>query len=187
MTRRVQFYAAAGARAFPARHSDPHPLTAEEKMRARRPRSQGWNDMTNRIELRIAERTPFADGMAFGDAGPYERLWGRAHTAVDPDAPAQAGIVDIGKAPRNADGLVTFASDLLILKPLDPARGNRRVFFDWGNRGNNRAVQFFCDAPASNEIRTAAHARSEEHTSELQSLMRISYAVFCFNKKKHTT
>src|SRR3546814_2053689 len=28
--------------------------------------------------------------------------------------------------------------------------------------------------------------RSEEHTSELQSLMRISYAVFCLNKKKHT-
>src|SRR3546814_1333941 len=29
------------------------------------------------------------------------------------------------------------------------------------------------------------HARSEEHTSELQSLMRISYAVFCLKKKKH--
>src|SRR3546814_6000162 len=29
--------------------------------------------------------------------------------------------------------------------------------------------------------------RSEEHTSELQSLMRISYAVFCFNKKKNIT
>src|SRR3546814_4941882 len=29
--------------------------------------------------------------------------------------------------------------------------------------------------------------RSEEHTSELQSLMRISYAVFCLNKKKQTT
>src|SRR3546814_5593034 len=28
-------------------------------------------------------------------------------------------------------------------------------------------------------------SRSEEHTSELQSLMRISYAVFCLNKKKH--
>src|SRR3546814_7160298 len=28
------------------------------------------------------------------------------------------------------------------------------------------------------------HNRSEEHTSELQSLMRISYAVFCLNKKK---
>src|SRR3546814_4761977 len=30
-----------------------------------------------------------------------------------------------------------------------------------------------------------AGARSEEHTSELQSLMRTSYAVFCFQKKKH--
>src|SRR3546814_4892930 len=30
-------------------------------------------------------------------------------------------------------------------------------------------------------------ARSEEHTSELQSLMRISYAVFCFKKKNDTT
>src|SRR3546814_3448349 len=30
----------------------------------------------------------------------------------------------------------------------------------------------------------AAPARSEEHTSELQSLMRISYAVFCLNKKR---
>src|SRR3546814_4115121 len=29
-------------------------------------------------------------------------------------------------------------------------------------------------------------ARSEEHTSELQSLMRISYAVFCLKKKKHS-
>src|SRR3546814_9920410 len=32
----------------------------------------------------------------------------------------------------------------------------------------------------------SAAGRSEEHTSELQSLMRISYAVFCLKKKKHT-
>src|SRR3546814_6259536 len=32
-----------------------------------------------------------------------------------------------------------------------------------------------------------AHARSEEQTSELQSLMRTSYAVFCLKKKKHNT
>src|SRR3546814_5790716 len=31
----------------------------------------------------------------------------------------------------------------------------------------------------------SGHYRSEEHTSELQSLMRISYAVFCLKKKKH--
>src|SRR3546814_7166250 len=33
---------------------------------------------------------------------------------------------------------------------------------------------------------TATRLRSEEHTSELQSLMRISYAVFCLKKKKRT-
>src|SRR3546814_7895990 len=32
-----------------------------------------------------------------------------------------------------------------------------------------------------------AFSRSEEHTSELQSLMRISYAVFCLKKKNNTT
>src|SRR3546814_5621365 len=43
-----------------------------------------------------------------------------------------------------------------------------------------------CIALASGESRwiTGAEARSEEHTSELQSLMRISYAVFCVKKKK---
>src|SRR3546814_5314778 len=34
------------------------------------------------------------------------------------------------------------------------------------------------------QARLCAGARSEEHTSELQSLMRISYAVFCLKKKK---
>src|SRR3546814_7877276 len=35
------------------------------------------------------------------------------------------------------------------------------------------------------EINASTDERSEEHTSELQSLMRISYAVFCLKKKKH--
>src|SRR3546814_5777075 len=34
------------------------------------------------------------------------------------------------------------------------------------------------------ELASAYAVRSEEHTSELQSLMRISYAVFCLKKKK---
>src|SRR3546814_5987614 len=44
---------------------------------------------------------------------------------------------------------------------------------------------------ASTQRSTAGGAdageRSEEHTSELQSLMRISYAVFCLNTKQHTS
>src|SRR3546814_1945069 len=35
------------------------------------------------------------------------------------------------------------------------------------------------------DLSTRDAPRSEEHTSELQSLMRISYAVFCLKKKKH--
>src|SRR3546814_2255151 len=55
------------------------------------------------------------------------------------------------------------------------------------------------EAPASDRRSIPAHSRSvprpvpicpfrsEEHTSELQSLMRISYAVFCLKKKKKST
>src|SRR3546814_4161861 len=48
----------------------------------------------------------------------------------------------------------------------------------------------FMDAQAATLIGAGLAAigaglRSEEHTSELQSLMRTSYAVFCLNKKKH--
>src|SRR3546814_10535318 len=39
-------------------------------------------------------------------------------------------------------------------------------------------------AASSNSEKPTAYIRSEEHTSELQSLMRISYAVFCLKKKK---
>src|SRR3546814_9180801 len=41
-------------------------------------------------------------------------------------------------------------------------------------------------APVPGGERVDLLGRSEEHTSELQSLMRISYAVFCLKKKKHT-
>src|SRR3546814_2295626 len=55
----------------------------------------------------------------------------------------------------------------------------------------SRASTAACVTSASTRrysCRSAMPARrSEEHTSELQSLMRISYAVFCLKKKKHKT
>src|SRR3546814_4853671 len=46
------------------------------------------------------------------------------------------------------------------------------------------AVPFIPESGASRgESRSVLTSRSEEHTSELQSLMRISYAVFCLKKK----
>src|SRR3546814_2353328 len=40
--------------------------------------------------------------------------------------------------------------------------------------------------PGASQLHPENRRRSEEHTSELQSLMRISYAVFCLKKKKQT-
>src|SRR3546814_7731055 len=43
---------------------------------------------------------------------------------------------------------------------------------------------FLANVPESRYLKAVFCRRSEEHTSELQSLMRISYAVFCLKKKK---
>src|SRR3546814_3856776 len=50
------------------------------------------------------------------------------------------------------------------------------------------AVRWYCRYPISyRDLEEMLAERSEEHTSELQSLMRISYAVFCLKKKNNTT
>src|SRR3546814_6837120 len=54
---------------------------------------------------------------------------------------------------------------------------------EFGRVGTGRQ-QWRSGDPA--RARRAGERRSEEHTSELQSLMRISYAVFCMKKKKNT-
>src|SRR3546814_3738354 len=57
------------------------------------------------------------------------------------------------------------------------------ILFDDGTVANR---QLLVDRRVHAEDRAALDLRrSEEHTSELQSLMRISYAVFCLKKKRH--
>src|SRR3546814_10003164 len=50
-----------------------------------------------------------------------------------------------------------------------------------------RSWHYYCPINPLSKKPTILSLRSEEHTSELQSLMRISYAVFCLKKKKHAT
>jgi Alpha/beta hydrolase domain len=114
--------------------------------------------MDTQVRLRIDTREPFADGMAFGEVGPYERLAGRVLFAIDANDPTNRAIVDLDYAPRNAAGLVEYSTDVYILKPLELGRGNRRLLYDVNNRGNIRAVQFFNDAHHSNTPSTVAHA-----------------------------
>src|SRR3546814_1723971 len=52
------------------------------------------------------------------------------------------------------------------------------------NNAKRLGKNLFTDAGHGEQIRIFESSRSEEHTSELQSLMRISYAVFCMKKKK---
>src|SRR3546814_9032187 len=62
--------------------------------------------------------------------------------------------------------------------------GQNRSF---GPTGPNKRVDTLngCNVVARQETTSRVALRSEEHTSELQSLMRISYAVFCLKKKKN--
>jgi hypothetical protein len=122
------------------------------------------------MEFELHERLPFAGGAEFGDSGAYELLLGRMRYAIDPRAAANAPITDLHLAPVAADGLVHFTGDVQILAPADPARGNRRLFFDWGNRGNKRCLQYFNDARGANTPLTQEHAGNG-------FLMRRGYAI----------
>lgn len=86
--------------------------------------------------LEIVERQPLEEGHSFGLAGPYEMLTGKAYFAVDPQHPANVAVVDLDKAPRGADGRVRFASDFMIVRPVDLGRGNGSLILDVANRGN---------------------------------------------------
>jgi hypothetical protein len=96
--------------------------------------------------LEIKTRSPFAQGTAFGDVGPYEQLDGTVHFAVDPDHPRHAGITDLKLAPRDAQGLVQCAADFRMLKPVNLQDGNQRLLLDIVNRGNPTVLTNFNSA-----------------------------------------
>src|SRR3546814_1619075 len=80
-----------------------------------------------------------------------------------------------------------FHSDLLRLRPIRAGfwkylSVNASRFF--GSRLSDREPS---NSDKDSGSGASISGRSEEHTSELQSLMRISYAVFCLKKKKTNT
>src|SRR5215472_638548 len=95
------------------------------------------------LELRIERRETVLNGKAFGLAGPYEKLAGKIAFALDPSAKANASIIDLALAPRNAHGEVEFTADFYLLKPVDPARSNGRLFYEVGNRGGKGMLRVF--------------------------------------------
>ena len=114
-------------------------------------------------QLAILSQEPFADGASFGSAGPYVRMEAVAHGELDPKDPANVGISLLDQAPRNARGLVEYDTDVFILRPADPARGNGALLYDVTNRGSKFLMSWVNDAPeppsgAVNDPRSRADA-----------------------------
>ncbi len=105
--------------------------------------------------LRIERREVVLGGSPFGAAGAYEKLVGKVHFELDPSLPQNRGIVDLDLAPRNARGRVEFSADFYLLKPVDPARGNGRLFYEAGNRGSKRILGMFQGARDTADPTTA--------------------------------
>src|SRR3546814_7401354 len=86
----------------------------------------------------------------------------------------------IRRPPRSTRTDTLFPYTTLFRSPAAPSfpcRANRSVSVLCGDRNRGCSVVL-------RKRHSRRNSRSEEHTSELQSLMRISYAVFCLKKKK---
>jgi hypothetical protein len=121
--------------------------------------------------IEITSRAMFARGMSFGDTGAYEKLRGKMFGEVDPADPLNAVIVDLDKAPRNAQGMVEYATDFLILKPVDMSMGNGKIFYGINNRGNTGALGALNDATTGGNDPTTAEDAGNGF------LMRQGYAI----------
>jgi len=108
--------------------------------------------------LVVQRREPFANGREFPITGAYEKLVGKVYGEVDPRNRLNRIIVNLDRAPRNRRGRVEYRSDFFILKPVDMARGNGKIFLDAPNRGSKRLLSFLNDAPATNDPSTVAEA-----------------------------
>src|SRR3546814_7187788 len=96
-----------------------------------------------------------------GDAADDPAIW------IDPADPARSVVIGTQKK----SGLYVYGLDGQMIQYLPDGRMNNVDLRDGFRLGGR-------------DVTLVAASRSEEHTSELQSLMRISYAVFCLKKKK---
>ncbi|MFT4537833.1 MAG: hypothetical protein ACI841_000085 [Planctomycetota bacterium] len=101
----------------------------------------------SRVE--IDSKTIVADGAVWGEAGAYEALRGRIYFALDPNAAANAEIVDLELAPRNDEGQVEAWGDLFVLRPQDIEAGSGLALLEVSNRGGMASLSYFQNARSS--------------------------------------
>src|SRR5947209_4235493 len=109
------------------------------------------------IVIKTVESPTFG-GKTFGTVGAYERISGHVVGEVDPNDRRNAIIVDIGLAPKNPNGTVSYSTDFQILRPIDRAKGNRRMLYEITNRGRTNALEMLNDSPTGNDVDASGEA-----------------------------
>ena len=112
------------------------------------------------VKLEVLKvESPAFEGRTFGAVGTYDRILARATIAVTPDDINNKVIVDLDRAPRNAQGQVEATTDVEILRPTVAAAGNRTLFYEVLNRGSKLGFALFNDLPAvTNDLVKATDA-----------------------------
>src|SRR3546814_9483151 len=89
----------------------------------------------------------------------------------------EASSVDLALLESTANGITLNAGQATLVREMATSGARLQLAIAPAGSGKTTAMRALA----------SAWTRSEEHTSELQSLMRISYAVFCLKKKKTQT
>lgn len=100
------------------------------------------------VRVVVDRREELADGRTWGEHGVYEKLVGRIFFEFDPADPANAAIVDLDRAPRNARGRVEAWADFMVLQPRDASRRRGIAWFEVSNRGGKASLRYFNGAEA---------------------------------------
>ena len=79
--------------------------------------------------------------------GEYEKLGGTVELELDPALPANARIVDLERAPRNARGRVEASADFVVLRPRRPPERGSTALLEVCNRGGKALLPYFDRAP----------------------------------------
>jgi hypothetical protein len=94
----------------------------------------------------VHSRQDVLGGRPFGAAGGYEKLAGVVEFALDPASVANAPIVDLARAPRDASGRVTARADFMVLRPKAMPRERAVALLEVGNRGGKALLPYFARA-----------------------------------------
>jgi hypothetical protein len=92
-------------------------------------------------QLEIKSVADAYSGASFAPIGPYQVISGVVHGKINPSHPANAGIVDLDRAPVGPDGFVAYSTDFVILRPKNAATAKRILFYDVVNRGRESALR----------------------------------------------